>query len=186
MKRLLIFSFFLIAFTANAQTNTLVPPLDLSPMDMSYFPVNYCILKLQNKVADQPVMRIVYSRPQKNGRKIFGGLLDYGEVWRAGANEATEIEFFRDVKVNNQKIKKGRYTIYAIPYQDKWTVIINKDTDTWGAFKYNSTKDVVRVNVPVIKNDETEDFTIVFSKNNSGADMNMLWDDVKVSVPINF
>jgi len=169
-----------------SQSADQVPTLDQSPLDLSYFPVNYCILKLQNKVPEKPVMRVVYSRPQKNGRKIFGGLLDYGEVWRAGANEATEIEFYRDVKINNKIVKKGRYTLYAIPYPDKWTVIINKDTDVWGAFKYNSDKDVVRVNAPVVKTNDTEDLTIMFSKTNTGADLNMLWDDVKVSVPITF
>ena len=96
---------------------------------MSYYPVNFPILKIQNKALEPLVMRVVYSRPQLNGRKVFGGLQEYGDVWRLGANEATEIEFFKDVKINNRKIKKGRYTLYAIPFPDKWTLIINRETD---------------------------------------------------------
>src|SRR5690606_34973217 len=114
------------------------------------------ILRIQNKAPLPPVVRVIYSRPQLNGRKVFGGLQDYGEIWRMGANEATEIEFFRDVKINNKKIKKGRYTLYAIPYPDRWIFIINSDTDTWGSFKYTPTKDIIRVNLPVQKNTVTE------------------------------
>lgn len=178
---------FLLSFFASAQTTALkLPPLDKSPMDMSYYPVNYPILKIQNKIPGPLIVRVMYSRPQMDGRKIFGGLQDYGEVWRLGANEATEIEFFRDVTINNKKIKKGRYTLYAIPYPDKWTLIVNKETDTWGSFKYDSTKDVVRMNLPVNKNEVNEDMTIVFEKAPTGANMNMYWDDVKVSLPIVF
>ena len=79
-------------------------------MDMSYYPNRYPVLKIQDKVTEPLVARVIYSRPQKNGRVIFGELIDYGKVWRLGANEATEIEFFTDVKINEIKIKKGRYT----------------------------------------------------------------------------
>ncbi len=101
-------------------------------------------------------------------------------------NEATEIEFFKDVKINGKKIKSGRYTLYAIPYVDKWTVIVNKDTDTWGSFRYDQSKDVVRIDVPVTKNQITEAMTITFDKSPSGAAMNVYWDSVKVSLPIMF
>ncbi len=117
---------------------------------------------------------------------MFGELQAYGEVWRLGANEATEIEFYRDVKINNKKVKRGRYTLYCIPYADKWTLIVNKETDTWGAFKYNQAKDVVRTDVPVVKNETTEALTIVFEKSGSGANMLMYWDTAKVSLPIVF
>lgn len=155
-------------------------------MDMSYYPVNFPILKIQNKALEPLVMRVVYSRPQLNGRKVFGGLQEYGDVWRLGANEATEIEFFKDVKINNRKIKKGRYTLYAIPFPDKWTLIINKETDVWGSFVYDSLKDVVRVDLPVKKNEMTEDMSIVFEKTSFGANMNMFWEDIETTLPIVF
>lgn len=153
---------------------------------MSYYPVNYPLLKIQNKVTEPLVMRVIYSRPQLNGRKIFGGLQDYGEVWRIGANEATEIEFFKDVTINNKKIKKGRYTLYAIPFPGKWTLIVNKDTDTWGSFRYDSSKDMMRMDLPVQKNEIVEDMTIVFEQTSTGANMNMYWEDVKTVLPVRF
>lgn len=104
---------------------------------MSYYPAGYPVLKIQDKATEPLVARVIYSRPQKNGRVIFGQLVEYGKVWRLGANEATEIEFFQTVHINNKKVKKGRYTLYCIPLPEKWTLIINKETDTWGSFKYD-------------------------------------------------
>lgn len=183
MKKILFILLAAISLQVSAQK---LPQLDKSPMDMSYYPVNYPLQKIQNKITEPLVMRIIYSRPQLNGRKIFGALEKYGEVWRLGANEATEIEFFKDVTINNKKIKKGRYTVYCIPYPDKWTLIINTDTDIWGAFKYDSSKDVVRMDVPAIKNESTEALTIVFDRSDAGANMIMYWDDVRAVLPIAF
>jgi hypothetical protein len=183
MKR--IITLLLVTFSLSVSAQKL-PPLDKSPMDMAYYPAGYPVLKIQNKITEPLVMRIIYSRPQLNGRKIFGELEKFGQVWRLGANEATEIEFFKDVRINNKNIQKGRYTLYCIPNPDKWTLILNRDTDIWGAFKYDSTKDVVRMNVPVTKNETTEALTIVFDKTDAGANMVMYWDDVKTVLPIAF
>jgi len=173
------------ALSLKAQTK--LPPIDKSPMDMSYYPNGYPVLKIQDKITEPLVARVVYSRPQKNGRVIFGELLEYGKVWRLGANEATEIEFFKDVKVNAKKIKKGRYTMYCIPYTDKWTIIINKETDTWGSFKYDPKKDLVQIDVPVQKQAEsTEEFVMAFEKSATGANLLIAWDNVKLSLPIIF
>ncbi len=89
--------------------------LDKSPMDMSYWPANYPILKMSGKAKDVPVARVIYGRPLKNGRDIFGGIIKYNELWRLGANEASEIEFFKNVKIDGKAIPKGRYTLYCIP-----------------------------------------------------------------------
>ncbi len=187
MKKLFAVLVLFVSVSAPAQMNaSQLPPMDKSPMDMSYYPSNYPILKIQDKVTETLVMRIIYSRPQLNGRKVFGELQEYGNVWRLGANEATEMEFFKDVKINGKKIKKGRYTVYAVPYPDKWTFIINKETDIWGSFKYEQLKDAFRIDLPVIKNPVTEAMTIVFDKTTKGADMDMFWDDVKVVLPIEF
>jgi len=187
MKKILVTALIALSFGASAQTPVAkLPPLDKSPMDISYYPAGYALLKIQDKMPEPLAIRLIYSRPQLNGRKVFGELQEYGKVWRLGANEATEIEFFKDVKINNKKIKKGRYTLYCIPYPDKWTLIVNKETDTWGAFKYDQSKDVVRMDVPVIKDEITEALTIVFEKSVTGANMVMYWDDVKASLPIGF
>ena len=169
------------------KAQTKFPPLDKSPMDMSYYPNGYPVLKIQDKITEPLVARVIYSRPQKSGRTIFGELLEYGKVWRLGANEATEIEFFRDVKINAKKVKKGRYTMYCIPYADKWTIIINKENDTWGSFKYEASKDLVRIDVPVQAQSElTEEFAMVFEKSATGANLMIAWDNLKVNLPIVF
>src|SRR5205085_1346659 len=115
-----------------------------SPMDMAYYPTDYPLLKGQNKMSQAPLARIIYSRPQRDNRVIFGDLIEYNKVWRLGANESTEIEFFKDAVIGGKKIPKGRYTLYAIPTPTKWTVILNKDTDSWGAFVYDAKKDLLR------------------------------------------
>lgn len=162
-----------------------VPALDKSPMDMSYFPADYPMLKTQNKTTSAPVARVIYSRPQKDNRVIFGELIEYNKVWRLGANEATEIEFFQDVTINGKKIVKGRYTLYAIPTETKWTIILNKDTDTWGAFVYDEKKDVLRTDVPVqTVVTPVEAFSMSFTKTTKGMNLNIAWDTITVSLPI--
>ena len=185
MKSVITVALFTLFCTFSSTAQDKLPPLDKSPMDMSYFPPNYPLMKVQSNTKDPLIARIIYSRPSKNGRVIFGGLLEYGKVWRVGANEATEIEFFKDVFVNKTKIKKGRYTLYAIPNQTKWTFVINKEIDTGGAFIYDTKKDVVKMDVPVdTSQDSVEACTVYFEKNNSGFNLNVLWDNVKAVLPI--
>ena len=187
MKQFFLAACILCFSLVAAKAQTKLPPVDKSPMDMSYYPNGYPVLKIQDKATEPLVARVIYSRPQKNGRTIFGDLLEYGKVWRLGANEATEIEFYQNVKVNNTKIKKGRYTLYCIPYADKWTIIVNKETDTWGSFKYDMKKDLARIDLPVQKQTEiTEAFVMAFDKAANGANLIIAWDDVKVSLPIVF
>lgn len=92
--------------TGDASTTVNVPALDKSPLDVSYFPVDYPISKTQNKAATSPLIRVIYSRPQKDNRNIFGELIEYNKVWRLGANEATEIEFFKDATVAERRLQK--------------------------------------------------------------------------------
>ena len=162
-----------------------VPALDKSPMDMSYFPTDYPVLKTQNKTTTPPIARVIYSRPHKDNRVIFGQLVEYDKVWRLGANEATEIEFFKDVTIGGKKVLKGRYTLYAIPTETKWTIILNKDMDTWGAFVYDEKKDVLRTDVPVQTLDTPVDaFSMNFNKTDKGMDLFIAWDKASVALPI--
>lgn len=159
---------------------------DISPMDMSYFPVNYSQRKMTHELTTPPVMRVIYSRPHKQGRVIFGNLLKYGVPWRLGANEASEIEFFQNVTIQGKKINAGRFVVYCIPFQDKWTVILNNDTYTWG-LKIDSTKDFSKFDVPVKKvSGNFEFFTMVFQPIANGAELVMAWDDTEARLPINF
>lgn len=177
--------FIVLSFGLMAQNK--MPAVDKSPMDMAYYPNAYPVLKIQDKISEPVVARVIYSRPQKNGRNIFGELLELGKLWRLGANEATEIEFFQQVKIGGNKVKKGRYTLYCIPYAERWTIIINKDTDTWGAFKYDQAKDVTRIDVPVTLQPEVvESFAMQFEKSTSGANLIIAWDNMRISLPINF
>lgn len=181
----LIFS--LLFFLNSSFAQVKLPLVDKSPMDMSYYPNGYPVLKIQDKTTEPLMARVIFSRPQKNARVIFGDLLEYGKLWRLGANEATEIQFFAPSKIGNTKIKRGRYTMYCIPYPEKWTIIINRETDTWGSFKYDKNKDVVRLDVPVQKQAEVlEAFVMAFEKSASGANLIIAWDDIKVNVPISF
>jgi hypothetical protein len=183
-KSIIICAMFFICIAAAAQTANL-PQLDKSPMDMSYYPAGYPIQKIQNKITEPLAIRVIYSRPQKAGRDIFGKLIPYGEVWRLGANEATEVEFFKTVWINGKKIRKGRYTLYALVNENTWTFIVNNETDIWGAFKYDSKKDITRVEAPVQKNDSAvEALTIVFEKTINGCDLVVYWDTTKVILPI--
>ncbi|MCB0739845.1 MAG: DUF2911 domain-containing protein, partial [Chitinophagaceae bacterium] len=164
-----------------------LPAVDKSPMDMAYYPHHYPSLKLQNKVTEPLAARIIYSRPQIKGREIFGTLVKYGEVWRLGANEATEIQFFRNVIINGKMIHKGRYTLYALVNQDNWTMILNRETDIWGAFKYDAAKDVIRVSVPVQHTDEPVEYlSMLFEKAAGGCNLVIAWDKVQVAMPITF
>jgi len=185
MRKTSILICLLISYSFSFSQSSKLPEVDKSPMDVSYYPNNYPILKIQNKASEPLVTRVLYSRPQKQGRKIFGELVEYGKVWRLGANEATEIEFYKDVKIGDKKVSKGRYTLYAIVNEDIWTIILNKDTDTWGAFKYDSKKDLLRTDVAVQKTDDVvESMSMLFEKTATGISLIIAWEQVKVTLPI--
>lgn len=163
---------------------------DQSPLDLVYFPKNYPVLRMNGADSNLLVARVIYSRPQKKGRKIFGdgdkSLVHLGKEWRLGANEATEIEFFKNVRINNAAIARGNYIIYAIPFADKWTIIFNRNLYTWG-LHMDPAKDVFKVDVPVqLQSPALEDFTIILESMPDGVKMIMAWDDVKTELPITF
>jgi hypothetical protein len=157
---------------------------DISPMDISYFPADYPVLKMTRGISNPPVMRVIYSRPHRQGRDIFGALLKYGEPWRLGANEATEIEFFRPVTIQGKRVAAGRYSMYAVPQEKEWTIVLNDNIYTWG-LKQDTTKDVHRFRIPVTRTQQSiEDFTMVFQRTGTGADLVIAWDDVVAKLPI--
>lgn len=161
--------------------------VDISPMDMSYFPVDYPKIKMANggKISP-PVARVIYSRPHLQRRALFNGILKYDELWRLGANESTEIDFYRNVTIQGKKIKAGRYILYGIPHVDKWTIILNSNIDTWG-LKQDTTKDIARFEIPVGTNGSSlEYFTMVFEKAEKGANLIIAWADVVAKLPIDF
>lgn len=187
MKRLILGAFTVIcmitANTVNAQEDDKVnfskeelkfSKTDASPMDLA----------LYRDKNDAAVARIIYSRPQKRNREIFGKLVPYGEVWRTGANEATELTLYKDMKVADATVQAGTYTLYTIPGENDWTVILNNKTNTWGAYEYTSKEDKVRINVPVRKAPNTiESLSMAFEEAGNGADLLIGWDDRYVKIP---
>lgn len=180
-----VFAFLALFIAMGSMAQSSLPAVDKSPMDMSYYPANYPVLKIQDKATEPLVARVIYSRPKKEGRPIFGGLVEYGKLWRLGANEATEIEFYKPVTIGGKKITKGRYTLYAIVNEKSWTYILNKDTDIWGSFKYNQSKDVLRVDVPVQPlTAPVESLAMTFEKSNGGFALVVAWENIKTALPI--
>ncbi len=165
--------------------------IDKSPMDMSYFPDDYPKQKMITPNMANPVARVIYSRPQMNGRIIFADstvtqnvIQHYGEEWRLGANEATEIEFFKPVTINNKQLATGRYIIYCIPNPGKWKIIFNTNLYSWG-LHLDKTKDLADIDLPVMKNNaEIEYFTMLFQGSAHGCNLVMAWGDMKVILPI--
>jgi len=132
-------------------------------------------------------IKITYGRPHKRGRNIFGDLLPYGEVWRTGANEATEITVTGDIKLGGHQIRPGTYTLFTIPNKQGWTIILNSELGQWGAYNYNSKLDVVRFEAPVSTTEEVyEPFTIEFEQKAQSAELVMMWDRTRVTIPIEF
>ena len=156
---------------------------DKSAMDMAYYPNNFAH---DRKPGDNALVRVTYSRPQKNDRQIFGKLVPFGKVWRTGANEATEIKFYKDVELAGKKVKAGSYSLFTVPGEKEWTIILNSDLDYWGAYSYNEKNDVLRVTAPVSKLDSpVEAFTIEFeNKGERQAVMKLAWDKTVVDVPV--
>ncbi|MCS6930374.1 MAG: DUF2911 domain-containing protein [Saprospiraceae bacterium] len=132
---------------------------------------------------------VEYSRPSARGRKIFGGLVPFGEMWRTGANAATKITFADEVKVNYVNLPKGSYALYTIPGEKEWTIIFYKNTSFWGVPDAKSFKEedvAARFNVPVkTVAEKVETFTINISNlTNSSADLELVWENTKVVIPI--
>jgi hypothetical protein len=133
-------------------------------------------------------LKIVYSQPQKQGREVFGKLVPYGQVWRTGANEATEITITKDILLNSQKLKAGTYSIFTIPNQTSWTIIINTDLGLWGSYNYNQKMDVMRFEVrpePIVGS-TYEPFTITIDQKTDSAIVSLLWDKTRINFPIQF
>ncbi len=176
--------------TENSPGKQVVPlnftSTDISPMDMVYFPVDYPLLKMTGKISTPPLARVIYSRPHKAGRVIFGDLVKYDIPWRLGANESTELELFSPVKIQDKTVEAGRYVLYCIPHHTTWTLILNANLYSWG-LRPEPGEDLLKFEIPVEKiSPPLEHFTILFQETASGANLLFLWDDVKAALPMQF
>ncbi|MCL5245243.1 DUF2911 domain-containing protein [Cellulophaga sp. 20_2_10] len=172
MKRLLALSALVLTMVfSTSATAQKFPGLDKSPADIATQPSSYKISKKN--------IRVIYSRPQLKGRMI-NDLAPAGKVWRTGANEAAEITFYNDTNFGGKAVKAGTYSLFTIPGDKEWTVVLNKNLNQWGAYSYDKAGDVLRVTAKATKNSESlEAFSVTFTD----TDMVMGWGTTLVSVP---
>ncbi len=177
MKKLVTLSFLMLALLGtNYVSAQKFSGLDKSPMDMTAFPSSY-------KVADKAV-RVTYSRPQLKDRSV-SELAPAGEVWRTGANEAPEITFYKDANVGGTDVKAGTYSLFTIPGEGEWTVILNSNLNQWGAYSYDQKADVARAKATTSADSESLDaFSMAFEEVDGGANLVMGWGTLRVTLPI--
>lgn len=134
-------------------------------------------------------VKVTYSKPAKKGRFIFGreqdgALLPYGKVWRTGANEATVIEFSQGVLFANNKVAAGKYSLWTIPNQGDWIVILNSEVGQWGT-NYNDGMNILKASVPIRISPKIQElFSIQFEEQSKGANMILSWDQTEAVIPI--
>lgn len=141
--------------------------------------------KVEQQFSMSKIM-VDYGRPGVKGRKIFGELVPYGQVWRAGANSSTKITFGQSVNFGGKIVQAGTYGLFIIPTEKEWKVILNKDFQQWGAFTYDPKQDVVDVTVPVNKlADKQEWFEITLNPTDeNSANLVLKWDYAQAEVPV--
>ena len=126
---------------------------------------------------------ITYGRPYMKGRKIMGGLVPYNKVWRTGADEATRLATEADLVIGNLAVPKGSYSIFTLPSESGWKMILNKVDKQWGAFRYDEKQDLGRADMKVGKtSDPVEQFTITLAKSGNGGVIKLEWENTSVSV----
>jgi hypothetical protein len=186
-KIIMLFAFFAAVSTVNAQDFS---KPGKSPTDIAHYPTNaakraFAKTDAQKK-ALAPKIRVVYARPYKKGREVFGSMLKFGKAWRVGADESTEVLFMTDVMVGNTKVKAGRYSVIIIPTKDSWTLKINSENDGWGNYSYDASKDVASITVSTQKSDkEIEQLSVVlYEKSKNVVHLKIGWDTTVAEFPI--
>ncbi len=136
-------------------------------------------------VAESQNTMITYGQPSKKDREIFGKLVPYGQVWRTGANEATTVQFKKDVTFGGKKVKAGTYSLFTIPTENEWTIILNSELGQWGAYKYN---DIKKNNVAEVKvkATNTASFMEKLTITTDDKKITIGWDKTSVSVDTKF
>lgn len=186
-KVIVLFTLLTIGFTGNAQK---FADIDKSIMDRAYYPEKapkrWFTKNKTKRAAQTPQIRVTYSRPAKKGREIFGKLLKFGEPWRVGANESTEILFINDVIFGGKTIKAGRYTLIIIPTETEWTLKLNTELDGWGNYGYDPALDIASVSVPVSKSKkEIENLSItLYEASKNTVHLKIGWDQSIAEFPI--
>lgn len=170
-KKVLYSAMFVLAFTTAALSQVVIPR-ESNRQDVT-------------QVVGDTKISISYHRPNVKGRKIWGELVPYGEVWRTGANEATTFEVSNDVMINGQKLAKGKYSLHTLPAEGDWMVIFNKKWEQWGSFTYDAKDDVLRVAATPMKVHLHETMMIGFPKVvGNTAEMRIVWGEIAVPITV--
>ena len=165
--------------------------VDASPMDMASYPDRsrfQNFLKPEEVDANVPKIRVVYSRPQMKDRKIFGGLIEYGNMWRVGANQTTTVSFYENVTIGGTQVRAGTYGLFARVHEDNWEFIVHRNVNSWGHPNHDDEMNVVTVKAPVSKTAETlEALTITFAEEGDNV-VNILvgWENSMAKLPVTF
>jgi len=176
--RILVLAAFISFFGVLGTNAQKIHEMDASPMDMSV---------LNDDQYDTPTMRIIYSRPQVKGRKVFGDLVPYDRIWRTGANESTEFTTYRPIGIQGNELPAGNYTLYTIPGKKEWTIIISSQQFTWGTYDYDQSKDVLRFNVPSQKVKELrENFGIAITGEGTRGTILLAWEYTEVHIEFQY
>ncbi|WP_420386804.1 DUF2911 domain-containing protein [Roseivirga sp.] len=185
MKKLILLVCLISSISVSAQN---FPALDASPMDVAYFPSGLPLFELRNTPAQEPKIKVYYSRPQLKGREMLGKeAAPFGKVWRMGANEATEITFYQDVTFGDAKVKAGTYVLFAIPNENEWEFILSSKLNTWGNYTTKEDAFVARAKgkTKSVEN-PIEALSIMFAETSGGADMMVGWENTIATLPIKF
>ena len=169
-------TFLLTLFVSESQAQSF-NELDKIPHDISYFRMSR---------VTPPLIKVLYGRPQKNGKEVFGKIVPFNKIWRTGANEATEIKFYKDVLFGDTMVAAGTYVLLTIPGKDEWEVILNSKLDVIGAFQYNPAFDVAKIKVPSCNAETLESFSIAFKNKGDNLQMVLGWDNTRVKIPLHF
>lgn len=152
--------------------------LDKTPHDIAYY---------RESRISKPIVKVLYGRPtSKKKVEVFGTEIPFNEIWRTGANEATEIKLYKDITFGGKKVKAGTYVLYTIPNEKTWKVILSSNTDVLGAYQYDPIFNVAEIEVPVSKAENLDTFSIGFKKVKvDSINMVLAWKSTRVKVPIN-
>jgi len=183
MKKSVLFKFIILVTAAILYTVSSSAQgfneLDKAPHDIAYYRAS--------KVTT-PLVKVVYGRPSVDDtEKVFGEKVPFNELWRTGANEATEIKIYKDVLFGDRLVSAGTYVLYTIPGEHQWEIILSSNTDVLGAFQYDPIFDVARIKVAVAKAERMNTFSLGFTKKGDNTiQMVFAWGATRVKVPLDF
>lgn len=189
MKKILILACAALVYTGvNAQKFS---DLDKSPMDATFYPANAAKRSMMKtadeKMAASPQIRVLYGRPALKGRNVFPDITKYGNEWRVGANESTEIMLYKPAIIAGKKLEAGRYTMVIVPTEKVWTVHLSTENDGWGNYGRNKDMDVVTTDILVTMDEESVEnlsMALYSPEKDNVVHLKIGWGNYRAELPI--